>query len=211
MSDRVGSAPIQEDIDLESASAFPREHAVIPPSQALLSEKCSLLIAMDREIADLEDRVKMKKSERNELATRTLPDLFDAANQRICGIPGESSVVEVTTKYPASITQSLPVETRHEAFNYLEELGGGDLIKTEVRVFFGRGEADLAREFVALVENSNRFGGREIEMKTDVHHLTLTKFVTDLVTRARETGSKLPDLQRLCAKAVRTAVVRKVR
>jgi hypothetical protein len=59
----------------------------------------------------------------------------------------DGSEISVNPVYAASI----PVNRREEAFQWLRDHEFGDLVKNNVTVTFGRGEDDVAKEFVGTV------------------------------------------------------------
>ena len=76
-------------------------------------------------------------------------------------------------------------ENREAAFQWMEDEGYGDLIKTQVLCTFGRGEREQAQEVSELLVSS----GWQAESKDTVHYQTFRAWAKDLLTQ----GVTLPE------------------
>ena len=131
---------------------------------------------------DLESQIKsvdqsIKKIERDEL-----PEMFTNA--------GISSVtVEASGNHPAFVaerstvyTAKIPDDKRQDAFQWLEQHGHGDLVKSVINIYFGMQEHEKYLEVIKLLSShvSELFPkDRSIQFYTNesVHHQTLKAFV----------------------------------
>jgi hypothetical protein len=84
------------------------------------------------------------------------------------------------------VAGSLPKEQepREKAFEILESIGGGALIKTNVSMVFAKGEKDIADRVSELLYNS----GFEFNKKEDIHAGSLKAFIKEKLAD----GSEVP-------------------
>lgn len=121
---------------------------------AKLREKCVEMAAADADVSRLERELEAAKEKKNILAHKELPDIFAEMGIDRFGLPdvGEFGADVVLSPYfKASIPAEWPEDRKKVAFDHLEELGGGDLIKVEVKFLLGKGESELARQLVDAV------------------------------------------------------------
>lgn len=142
---------IFDDIASEAAdlTSAPSDEAV-----AKLREKCVELSEVDRDVARLERELEKAKEKKNVLAHKELPDLFNSMGVDTFGLPqvGEFGAdLTLSPYFKASIPADWPDEQKAGAFDHLEDIGGGDLIRTEVKFSLGRGESELARKIAQIV------------------------------------------------------------
>lgn len=140
-----------DDIASEAAdlTSAPSDEAV-----ARLREKCVELSVADRNVARLEKELEEAKEKKNVLAHKELPDLFNSMGVDTFGLPdaGEFGADLILSPYfKASIPADWPDDQKAGAFDHLEAIGGGDLIRTEVKFSLGRGESELARKISQIV------------------------------------------------------------
>jgi hypothetical protein len=122
---------------------------------------------------DLEDQLKrtnydIKKIERDEL-----PEMFTKA--------GVSSVtVEASGNHPAFVaeretvyTAKIPDEKRQDAFEWFEQQGHGDLVKSVINIIFGMQEHEERLRVMEILAKNNV----EYYTNESVHHQTLKAFV----------------------------------
>jgi len=111
---------------------------------------------------------------------KRLPDLMGELGIATVSLDADGNVPAVEAKagpyYAANIAVGWPPEKRKEAFNWLDQNGHGDLIKTEVTVQFRRDERDEAVKFLEL---ARQYGSAEV--KEAVHHGTLTAWLKEQV------------------------------
>ena len=143
---------------------------------AVLAKKVQ---ATQSRVTELEAEIKEKKRELLKLTDEDLPATMQ-----------ELGLSAFTTDDGASITikptygAHIKVDNREDAFNWLRDNDFGDLIKNNVTCTFGRGEDDVAVQFLTLAEQS----GFNAQQKTEVHPQTLKAWVREQV----EEGASFP-------------------
>lgn len=140
--------------DKYAAEAADLTAAPTDAQMAQVRQKCLELVAADQDVDRLEQELDAAKQKKNALQHKELPDLFGQLGIDKFGLPdaGEFGVdVELSPYYKASILAEWPDDQKDVAFNHLERIGGGDIIRTEVKFVLGRGAMDLARTLVAMI------------------------------------------------------------
>ena len=100
---------------------------------------------LEREIADVEQKLKDKKKALYKITDEQLPEALEEMNLQKFTLT-DGSEISVKPIYAASI----PKDRRDEAFQWLRDHEFGDLVKNNVTVTFGRGEDDTAKDFIGL-------------------------------------------------------------
>lgn len=110
-----------------------------------LTEMGRDLYAVDSTIAQLEEQLETKKARRKVLTDVDLPAYMLKIGQDSVGLPefGVDLVLENYTH--ANIASDWEPERRQAAFDWLEEHGHGDLVKTEFTILFPRFMLPAAR------------------------------------------------------------------
>jgi len=130
-------------------------------------------------VALLDAELKQIKQELLKLTDEDLP-----ATMQELGLSAfttdDGSSITIKPTYGAHIK----VDNREEAFNWLRDNDFGDLIKNNVTCTFGRGEDDLATQFLTFAEQR----GFTPNQKTEVHPQTLKAWVREQV----EEGASFP-------------------
>jgi len=166
-----------------------------------LNNLCKKARMMNADIKKLEELLSKAKAEYNTMVCETLPDFMDTIGitKLTFTDPSSNQQVEVQTKpyYHASIEAAWDEDRRQKAFNYLEQIGEGDLIKTTLTIPFPRDQHEAAKALA--IELAKR--GIASEVKDNVHHMTLTawlknqveerQFVPDLTTIGGVVGRKI--------------------
>ena len=127
----------------------------------------TLVIELQRledEIANEEERLKLKKEKADKISNIAIPEIMRALKLKTMKL-ADGSAIEVKEVYSATI----PLDKKEGAFNWLREHGLGDLIKNEVTVSFGRGEDNKAAEYADLARGQ----GLEPTQKLKVEPMTL--------------------------------------
>ena len=139
-----------------------------------IAAECVKLKEKEDEIAALEDQLKKKKEEADDIGSRVIPELL--AEQGLSEIKlADGSKVSVKKEFRATIPKD---ELRREqALQWLRDQGLGDIIKNNVTVSFGKGEDDKAEEFLNLAGDN---GFNPIQ-KSDVAWNTLTALYQERV------------------------------
>lgn len=155
-----------------------------------LRKHVALARDIEMSISDLEEQLADKRRRLQELYSKTLPDMMDAAGVAHIAIPAEGNYpgfdAKVAPFYAAGVPVSWPAEKRVAAFAWLQNNGHGDLIKTEVQLKFQRDQRAEAIKVATALEAQ----GLHPEVKESVHSGTLTAWLREQV----EGGNPLPPL-----------------
>ena len=133
----------------------------------------------EKEIQDLEDKLKIKKDYKKHLAENVLPNLFAEVGLSELKL-ADGRHLKVSNYYGASIKDT----KKEAAFNWLRNKGFGDLIKNQVSCSFGRDEDEKAR---GLIDTLNK-GGYQSSQREWVEPSTLRAFIRE----QHEAGKELP-------------------
>ncbi len=193
------------------------EADVVGFTDAASAEETRTLKEMGIELFNLdseEERIKSRLVDigkrKVEITQREMPEYMTRVGSDKLGLPEFNCDVVMEAYYHANIKAEWPEEQRQKAFDWLEENGHGDLIKTEFYIQFPRFMLPVARwltEHVAglrpeltLMEPTGRGKNKTIKEVTKVVEIpgakvdlgvpwnTLTAFVKEQV----EKGAKLP-------------------
>jgi hypothetical protein len=146
-----------------------------------IAAECVKLKQKEDEIADLEEKLKKKKEEADDISSRVIPELL--AEQGLSELKlQDGSKVSVRKEFRCTLPKDL--DKRDAAYKWLRDQGLGDIIKNNVSVTFGKGEDDKAKQLLDLaVEN-----GFQPSQKSDVAWNTLTALFQERV----ESGLDMP-------------------
>ena len=139
-----------------------------------IAEQCVLLKKKEDEVAALEEKLKAKKEERDDISSRVIQELL--AEQGLQEIKlADGSKVSVKKEFRAT----LPKDdlTREAAYQWLRDQNLGDIIKNNVTVSFGKGEDNKANQLVDLAVAN----GFTPQQKSDVAWNTLTALYEERV------------------------------
>jgi hypothetical protein len=155
--------------------------AILTPREvsAKIFEGAAQLAEYEKRIEALAKDLKEVTDDRNKLARETLPRLFDHLHTDHLGVPGWAADVVLVNNIHAAIKEDMEEADKTAAFNYLELVGGGGIVKNTVSVQFGLKETELAADFIRYISGWNALAGREVRSKREVHWATLTKFVKE--------------------------------
>ena len=139
-----------------------------------VAQECVKLKNKEDEIASLEEQLKTKKAEADDISSRVIPELL--AEQGLSEIKlADGSKVAVKKEFRCT----LPKDDlkRQAAYEWLRQQGLGDIIKNNVFVTFGKGEDDKAKQLLDLAASN----GFEPQQKSDVAWNTLTALYQERV------------------------------
>lgn len=122
-----------------------------------LTELGRELYAVDQAIQQAEALIKLKTARKLELTMKELPDYLKSIHQDKIGLSEFEVDLVMENYYHANIKADWPSEKREEAFTYLEDIGSGDLIKTEVVFLFGRKDLKKVRWLQAFIETLRHY------------------------------------------------------
>jgi|TARA_R110000803_G_scaffold200214_1_gene264459 hypothetical protein len=132
-----------------------------------VAAECVKLKQKEDEIAALEEQLKNKKAEADDIGSRVIPELL--SEQGLSEIKlSDGSKVSVKKEYRATVPQD--EERKGAALQWLRDNGLGDIIKNNVSVSFGKGEDDKAEQLLNLAAEN----GFQPQQKSDVAWNTLT-------------------------------------
>ena len=146
-----------------------------------IAAECVKLKQKEDEIAALEEQLKNKKAEADDIGSRVIPELL--AEQGLSEIKlSDGSKVSVRKEFRAMVPKDdLKRET---ALQWLRDQGLGDIIKNNVTVSFGKGEDNKAEQLLRLAADN----GFEPQQKSDVAWNTLSALYQERV----EAGLDMP-------------------
>ena len=139
-----------------------------------IAAECIRLKQKEDEIAELEDKLKAKKEEADNISSNVIPELL--AEQGLSEIKlSDGSKVSVRKEFRATLKKD--EIAREGAYQWLRDQGLGDIIKNNVSVTFGKGEDDKAKQLLDLAADN----GYEPQQKSDVAWNTLTALYQERV------------------------------
>ena len=146
-----------------------------------IAQECVRLKQKEDELVNLEEQVKNKKEEIDEISSRIIPELL--AEQGLSAIKlADGSNVSVKKEFRCTLPKD---ETKREqAYKWLRDQGLGDIIKNNIFVTFGKGEDDKAEQLLNLAAEN----GYEPQQKSDVAWMTLTALFRERI----EAGLDMP-------------------
>ena len=146
-----------------------------------IAQECVRLKQKEDELVNLEEQVKNKKEEIDEISSRIIPELL--AEQGLSAIKlADGSNVSVKKEFRCTLPKD---ETKREqAYKWLRDQGLGDIIKNNIFVTFGKGEDDKAKQLVNLAAEN----GFDPQQKSDAAWNTLTALFQERV----ESGLDMP-------------------
>ena len=146
-----------------------------------IAAECIKLKAKEDEIAALEEQVKNKKAEADDISSRVIPELL--AEQGLSEIKlDDGSKVAVKKEYRCTLPKD--EVKREQCYEWLRNEKLGDIIKNNIFVTFGKGEDDKAKQLLTLAAEN----GYEPQQKSDVAWMTLTALFRERV----EAGLDMP-------------------
>jgi hypothetical protein len=122
---------------------------------------------------DLEQQLKLVGNSIKKIEQEELPEMFTRAQI-------SSITVEATGNHPAFIAERgtaynahISDDHRQEAFQWLEQNGHGDLVKSVINIFFGMQEHEARLRVMKILSDA----GIQFYTNESVHHMTLKAFV----------------------------------
>ena len=139
-----------------------------------IAQQCVKLKKVEDEIEELEEKLKMKKEEADQIGSRVIPELLQEQGLSELKL-ADGSKVSVKKRFRAT----LPKDDlkRESAYQWLRDQGLGDIIKNNVTVSFGKGEDNKANQLVDLAVAN----GFTPQQKSDVAWNTLTALYEERV------------------------------
>ena len=163
-------------MDLEKESALIK---VDTGKSQELSELCTRLLELQKQITRCEENIKNLRSEERLLSENEIPNLMQQA-----GISSLKLIDGSSVSFKPEYYAKIPISKIDEAFNWLSSNGHGDLIKNEVSLKFGRSEYNVANSIVEDLKSK----GHNVSQKKKVEPMSLKAFVKDEIQK----GNNLP-------------------
>ena len=146
-----------------------------------VADQCIKLKQKEDEIANLEQQLKDKKAEADDISSRVIPELL--AEQGLSEIKlADGSKVSVKKEFRCTLPKD--EVKREQAYKWLRNEKLGDIIKNNIFVTFGKGEDDKAKQLLDLAAEN----GFEPQQKSDVAWMTLTALFRERI----ESGLDMP-------------------
>ena len=146
-----------------------------------VADQCVKLKQKEDEIANLEQQLKDKKAEADDISSRVIPELL--AEQGLSEIKlADGSKVSVKKEFRCTLPKD--EVKREQAYEWLRNEKLGDIIKNNIFVTFGKGEDDKAEQLLNLAAEN----GYEPQQKSDVAWMTLTALFRERI----EAGLDMP-------------------
>ena len=147
-----------------------------------IATACNKLLDVQKEVSELEDKLKKKKEEELKLSEQDIPNLMQKAGAASIKLT-DGTAVEIKPYYGARI----PASRTEEAFNWLRENNFADLIKNNVTLTFGRNEDNVAKSIVDDLRNK----GHNVKQAEKVEPMTLKAFVREQIEKGRDVPADL--------------------
>lgn len=147
------------------------------------------------EISNLEENIKEKKHQLDELHKDKMPSLLDELKLDRIGVAPEGNKpgmdYKLVQQIGGSIAASWSEEKKNEAFDVLKKYKAESLIKTEVSAKLPKGSLKVAKQLVAAAKKLKVTA----ELKQSVHAGTLSAWLKEIY----EGGQSLPqtDLEKI--------------
>jgi hypothetical protein len=172
----------------------------------------SRLVTLDQLIDKLEEKLKDFTAQRLELSRKEIPEFFSRVlGTDLIGVPEQNCDVVVRPFYHANISKDWADVEKEKAFEYLEELGRGEIISATVSVKFDKGDLEKAKSLYEKLRKSSLANNNPPSIDMGVHWGTLTTVVKELHKEYLENPeTKKPlDLELLGATIGREAKVKR--
>lgn len=144
-----------------------------------VSKLANKQLELQREVDELEKALEIKKKQLDTVQKEDLPSLMFSLGLKSFTLDTGQSV---NVKH--EVKASIPKANQEEAFSWLNENGGGALIKNEIIASFKMGEAEKADELLNLLTDQ----GFKAERKKNVHPQSLVAFIKERL----EEGEDVP-------------------
>lgn len=143
-----------------------------------ISEASNKYLETESEILDLEQQLKRKKAELEQIGGNIVDLMESRGVQEIKLTNGDA--VSYKPFYAATISK----DRQEEAFNWLRDNGHGELIKNTVSVQFGKGQDEVATDLIFNLEQQGMYP----DQRQKVEPMTLKAFVAEQLGK----GNALP-------------------
>ena len=122
---------------------------------------------------DLENQLKELSSRITKIERDELPAMFGTAKMSSITVEASGNLPPFIAERETVYTAKIPDDKRMEAFEWFEQQGHGDLVKSVITITFGMQEHDKRLRAMEVLKNA----GIEYWLNESVHHMTLKAFV----------------------------------
>lgn len=146
------------------------------PSPDKLDAACAKLAELEElEIrkSNLEAQIEEVGKRINEIKSKEIVEVFDAAGIDSLGLPQRGNVPPYEVEIIEFFHANIPEDKKPEAWAWMKQTKNEDLVKTQFSVEFGLGDATKAKKFEAGLKKLTK----EYDKKQSVPWNTLTAFV----------------------------------
>ena len=169
---------------------------VAPSSNSIgaVADMAQQMFDLEKEIEDLTELLKQKKQNLTKLAEQDLPDLMQELNLKDFTLKNGAKV-EVKEVISGSVPSQGAIDRAKEedkrvelqmlqqqCFDWLRANGGGDLIKSNVEVQFGKDEDKACNDFTKRLREENLYFKRAV----GVHPATLNKYLQERLGEGKD-------------------------
>ena len=188
---------VTEDIEAELGGGV----SASPEDLKAVQDLVAAGITLQQRIEKGEELLKSLKAELNVLTTTTLPDTLARAGTSLYKVDGgpldgwKAEVVPLVAGSLPDVTKNddTPEKIadkkakRERGLNWLREVGGEDIIKTELAIRFDKGQDNMMKD----VAEYAREKGLDPDISSTVHHSTLCSFVREYLKSPDEEAPPL--------------------
>lgn len=157
---------------------------IVPPEKLTqLNGLADQLDKVDREVVELEAKLKEREEARRILSEKDIPDLMlEIGLKSITTMSGLE--IDLREEVRCSFPPKTKPEKRKEAYDWLINNHHEGLIKHNVEMKFPRGQRDQADKIVEILEHCGI--PVNIEREDTVHHQTLLAFLRERIREGEE-------------------------
>ena len=147
-----------------------------------VSAKAQEQLDLEKEIADLENKLKETKDRHRVVAELELPEAMQESNLAEIVLTNGSKIT-INPFYKGYISE----EHRDDAMGWLVDNNHGSLIKNEVTLKFGKDEDEKATATIESLKQQ----GLDPSVKQGVHPQTLNAFIKEQITSGKDIPAEI--------------------
>jgi len=148
-----------------------------------ISELATAQISAEKEVALLQLTLKKANIWLDQIKNKLLPDAMAEVGMDKFTLSDGRGSVTINQKTSASIT----ADNKPEVFKWLREIGEDSIIKSEVRISFGKGDLEKAETLVGELVAK----GLDAFLNEDIHSSTLSAFVREKYSEGELVSEKI--------------------
>jgi hypothetical protein len=144
-----------------------------PVDLSVIRQKAVELRDAYLEKTELETKVQRLSSKIAGIERKDLPDMFAKAKVSSISVEADGNHPAFVASRDTVYTAKIPEDKRMDAFQWFEQTGHGDLVKSVIQITFGMQEHEERLRVMKLLSDN----GVEFWNNESVHHQTLRAFV----------------------------------